>query len=56
MTDESTRYFGIDLRVYAFDSAEEAQAFADKLLDFICDQPEAAEVSASTHVVEASHD
>jgi hypothetical protein len=48
-------YFVVTLKAFAFETKEQAQAVADKLLDAFCDLPEADGYGASAQITEEKH-
>ena len=45
-------YYVVNLKAFTFETKEQAQAIADKLLDALCDMPEMGGYSAATTVEE----
>ena len=54
MGREEEKYWTVALKVFAFDTKEKAQAYAEKLTDAFCDMPESEEYCSVCSVVEAA--
>lgn len=54
MESEEEKYWTVTMKVFAFDTKENAQAYAEKLTDAFCDMPESEEYCSVCSVVEAA--
>lgn len=54
MESEEEKYWTVTMKVFAFDTKENAQAYAEKLTDAFCAMPESEEYCSVCSVVEAA--
>lgn len=50
------KYYTVRLDVYAFDTKEEAGAYAEKLTEAFCSMPESAECGSYCQVIEETEE
>jgi len=47
---ETETYYTVTLKVYAFDTKEEARTYMDKLIDAFCEMPESKDYGSSAWI------